>query len=81
MKEILKKTESETISIQATSKETLILFLKEGGAQIDNKDDNFILLHVKRSDCGCERSYKTVDDIPETNVTCEHGNKIILYTD
>ncbi len=38
-------------------------------------------LYVQRGDCGCVCKYQNPDGIPDTNVTCEHGNKIIVYTD
>ncbi len=41
--------------------------------------DNY--LRVQGDDCGCVFKYHNPDDIPDTNVTCEHGNKIIVYTD
>ncbi len=34
-----------------------------------------------QSDCGCVFKYQTPDNVPDTNLTCDHGNKMIVYTD
>ena len=67
-------------SIVATSKDGLIkdikCWLAERGI-LANKRGFF--LQLNRLDCKCEFKYKTENDIPNTNVVCKHGNKIIVY--
>lgn len=39
-----------------------------------------IVLHI-RCECNKEYIYKTIQDIPSVNITCECGNSIIKYGD
>jgi len=70
-------TAKSEISISVSSKEALVTFLK---TQLDKNEKFKYVLSTTRQDCGCTHSFKTFNDIPEKSLTCEHGNRIILYT-
>ena len=72
------KTVESDISVMANNKKQLVDFMKK---QLKKGQSYKTVLSLKRVDCGCVHEYKTFEDIPETDVVCEHGNRIIIYSD
>ncbi len=75
--------EDSIINIAVPSREVLIQEIdKKLGKPLKNSDPRkFIYLSIVRDDCGCVYNYKTKKDVPKEDVTCEHDNKLIVYTD
>jgi len=72
------KTVESDISVMANNKKQLVDFMNR---QLKKGQSYKTVLSLKRVDCSCVHEYKTFEDIPETDVICEHGNKIIIYVD
>lgn len=73
------QVEFEKINIIAENKNVLVGYLKEFSRLLDIDLAENSELKIW-GDCGCEVSYKNFDDIPETNVICKHGNKLLIYS-
>lgn len=72
------KTVESDISVMANNKKQLVDYMKK---QLKKGQSYKTVLSLKREDCGCVHEYKTFEEIPETDVVCEHGNIIIFYVD
>jgi predicted adenine nucleotide alpha hydrolase (AANH) superfamily ATPase len=82
---IASKAECEFINILSTNRTELIKFIdakieKSPALRKAKKDGKYTYLFLQ-AECGCTYSYKNKKEIPSKNVVCEHGNKIIVYTD
>jgi hypothetical protein len=59
------------------NKKELIDFINDIKLRSINTD---VLLHIKCS-CNQEFIFSTINEIPEKNVICDCGQKVIVYTD
>lgn len=59
------------------NKNELLAFINDVKSRSVNSD---VLLYVK---CSCNQDFifSTINDIPEKNVICDCGQKVIVYTD
>ena len=72
------KTVKSDISVMANNKKQLVDYIN---GTLKKGQELKIFLNMSRQDCGCKHEYKTEYDVPETDVICEHGNRIIIYAD
>ena len=69
------KSTKDKICITTINRQTFIDYFK-----LHKKKNPKFKMKVVRKDCGCEFEFKSEKDIPEKDLDCKCGNKIIKYT-
>ncbi len=68
------------INVIADNRNSLIGFIMQHLLENKSIIEYDYIFAIERNDCGCRRVYEKFDDIPDKNVICKHGNKMIIYS-